>query len=130
MKVCITASGNNLKSSLDPRFGRCLYFLIVDGKGKLLKAVENTGVRAMRGAGISAGQIMAQEKVDAVITGNVGPNAFMVLDASGIEAFLSPTSMTVKQAFKAYKKGELEKAKTAVPCQGGFGRGFGRRGGR
>jgi len=30
MKVAITSSGNTLDALIDPRFGRCAYFIIVD----------------------------------------------------------------------------------------------------
>ena len=30
MKVCVTATANNLDAPVDPRFGRCAYFLLID----------------------------------------------------------------------------------------------------
>jgi len=135
MKICISATGDNLDAVLDPRFGRAVYFLIVDDKGNLIKALKNTGVQAMRGAGITAAQIVAKEKVDAVITGNVGPNAFMVLSGSGIKIFLANSRMSVRDVFKEYQEGKLQEAKGEVPFGPGFGvwpnqrrRGFGGRG--
>jgi predicted Fe-Mo cluster-binding NifX family protein len=129
MKICISATGNNLDSSLDPRFGRAMYFLIVDNKGKLIKTIKNAGVQAMRGAGITAAQIIAKEKVNVVITGNIGPNASMVLGSSGIKVFIGNPAMSVRDAFKEYQKGNLQEAKGAMPCGPGFGpgRGQGRR---
>lgn len=129
MKICISAAGNNLNMPLDPRFGRAMFFLIVDDKGKLIKAVKNTGVQAMQGAGITAAQIIANEKVDVVITGNIGPNAFMVLNTSGIKIFIGSPGMTVQDALEEYQKGRLQEVTEAVPGRPGFGPGFGQRGG-
>ncbi|XOB41546.1 MAG: NifB/NifX family molybdenum-iron cluster-binding protein [Candidatus Nealsonbacteria bacterium] len=128
MKICISATGNNLDAPLDPRFGRAMYFLIVDDKGKLIKAIKNTGVQAMRGAGITAAQIVAAEKVNVVITGNIGPNASMVLGSSGIKIFLGSPGMNVRDVFQEYQKGKLREATESVPCGPGFGPGFGQRG--
>jgi len=125
MKICISATGNNLDAALDPRFGRAVYFLIVDDKGKLIKAIKNTGVQAMRGAGITAAQIVAKEKVNVVITGNIGPNASMVLSSSGIKIFLGSPGMSVRDALQEYQKGKFQEATGVVPCRPGFGPGFG-----
>lgn len=130
MKICISSTGSTLNAPLDPRFGRAIYFLIVDDKGKLIKAIKNTGVQAMRGAGISAAQIVANEKVNIVITGNVGPNAFMVLNTSGIKIFIGSPGMKVQDVFKEYQNGNLQEIAEAVSCGPGFGRGQGNGQGR
>jgi len=128
MRICISAGSDNLNADLDPRFGRAMYFLIVNDKGKLIKAIKNTGVRAMQGAGITAAQIVAQEKVNAVITGNIGPNAAMVLGSLEIKIFLANPTMSVRDAFQQYQKGELKEVTRPAPCGPGFRRGLGQRG--
>ncbi|KPK78839.1 MAG: hypothetical protein AMJ89_00185 [candidate division Zixibacteria bacterium SM23_73] len=120
MKICISATGDNLNAALDPRFGRAVYFLVIDDKGKLIKSIKNTGVQAMRGAGITAAQIVAAEKVDAVITGNIGPNALMVLGSSGIKIFFGTPMMNIKDVIKEYQNGKLQEATGAVPCRPGL----------
>lgn len=124
MKICITAVGSKLSSEVDPRFGRCQYFLIIDENGELLKAIPNKGGQAMRGAGITAAQIIADERVDIVITGNVGPNAYMVLEQAGTKIFPGAFNMTAKQAFEMYKEGKLKEIDSSQAK--GFGPGFGR----
>ena len=130
MKICISSTGPTLNASLDPRFGRAIYFLIIDNKGKLVKAIKNTGVQAMRGAGISAAQIVANEKINIVITGNVGPNAFMVLNTSGIKIFIGRSGMKAKDVLKEYQNGNLQEITEAISCGPGFGRGQGQSRGR
>lgn len=124
MKICITAIGPELSSKVDPRFGRCAYFLIVDEKGNLEKAILNKAVQAMRGAGVTAAQIVASEKVDIIITGNVGPRAYMVLEQSNIKIFPESPDITAKEAFEMYKKGKLKEIRGTEAR--GFGPGFGR----
>jgi predicted Fe-Mo cluster-binding NifX family protein len=63
-------------------------------------------VGAARGAGIQTAQNAINAGVKAVISGHLGPNAFHVLTAAGIEVFTA-TNMTVREALDSYKKGEL-----------------------
>jgi len=128
MKICITAVGSKLSSEVDPRFGRCAYFLILDEKGKLLKTILNKAGQAMRGAGITAAQIIADEKINIIITGNIGPNAYMVLESSRVKILHGAFNATVKQAFEMYKKGELKEVDSTQGTS--FGPGLGRNQGR
>jgi len=109
MKICISSIGKNLSSAVDPRFGRCAYFLIVDSKetGKF-EVVKNTGTQAQHGAGVTAAQIVADKKVDAVISGNFGPNAYLVLSQAGIKCYVTLGSMSVKEALQSLNQGKLQ----------------------
>lgn len=109
MKVCVTAQGDNLDAPVDPRFGRCQYFVIVDPDTLQYEAVVNPNVDARGGAGIQSGQIMAEKGVEAVVTGNVGPNAYQTLTAVGISV-ITGAAGTVKQAIEKFKNGELRPA--------------------
>ncbi len=106
MKICVTAQGDNLDALVDPRFGRCQYFVIVDTDTIEFEAIKNPNIDARGGAGIQSGQIMADRQVKAVVTGNVGPNAFETLNAAGISV-ITGASGNVRQAVEKYKKGEL-----------------------
>jgi len=107
MKICITSEGDNLDASVDPRFGRCQFFMIVDPETLQYEAINNPNIDSRGGAGIQSGQIMAEKQVKAVLTGNVGPNAFQTLNTAGIPV-ITGASGTVRQAIDKYKKGELQ----------------------
>jgi len=130
MKIGVTAIADNLEAEIDPRFGRCRYFLIIDPETMEFEVLSNEGLGAMGGAGIAAAQAIAGRGVTVLITGNVGPNAFEALKASGIE-MLTGVSGTVKEAIENYKRGELQVS--VVPTVGahfGFGNGPGHGRGR
>ena len=107
MKICITSKGDNLDSYVDLRFGRCQYFIIADTDTMDFEAVQNPYVEAMGGAGIQAGQLIATKQVKAVLTGNVGPNAFSTLQAAEIE-IITGVSGNVRKVIERYKKGVLK----------------------
>lgn len=129
MKICVCATGPDLSSQVSSVFGRCNYFLIVDSETEEFKALQNSAIQDSRGAGVGASQLAVSEKAEAVICGNFGPNAFSVLQMSGIKIYPGVFGLTVKQAINKYNKGELNEMKIpSGPGAGGLGqgRGFGR----
>ncbi len=106
MKICISSLGTNLDSSVDPRFGRCPYFIIYNTENDTFEYFENGSRNAMGGAGIQAAQFVVEKGADAVISGNIGPNSFRVLAAANIKIY-SGVSGTVKEAIEKLKNGKL-----------------------
>jgi predicted Fe-Mo cluster-binding NifX family protein len=126
MKVCVSATSNNLDAPLDPRFGRCLYLIVVDPETMQFEAIPNLAASSTGGAGIQAAQTIVGKGVKVVITGNVGPNAFGALSAAGIE-IMTGASGTVKEVIENFKKGQLEKT-DAPTVNGHIGMGGGQGG--
>jgi len=112
MKVCVTAKGSDLQAAVDRRFGRCQYFLFVDTEDLSCKAVENPFREIMGGAGIQAGQLIAKEGAQALLTGNVGPNAFDVLSNTGVDIYTDAEG-TVKEAVRKLAQGNWQKTESA-----------------
>ena len=111
MKVAITANGQKMESSVDLRFGRAKYFILVDTATGEHEVTDNSqNVNAAQGAGIQTGQNVVNMGAEAVITGNVGPKAFRVLEAAGIKIYLCPEGTTVAQAVQSLETGELKQA--------------------
>ncbi len=52
MKICVSATADNLEVSLYPRFGRCLYLIVVDSETMQFKAIPNMAAGVTGGAGI------------------------------------------------------------------------------
>jgi len=107
MKICITAQGKTLNDQIDPRFGRCQFFIVVDTDTLDFEVVENQSAQYSGGAGIQSGQLVASKGVKAVLTGNVGPNAFQTLTAGGIKIYTG-LSGKIRDAVEKYKGGSLK----------------------
>jgi len=109
MKVAVSASGGSLEAQVDPRFGRCQYFVIVDTDTMTFETIPNPSANVTSGAGIQVAQAIVKKDVQAVITGSVGPNAFQVLSNAGIKIMTS-ASGTVREVVERFKKGQLQEA--------------------
>jgi predicted Fe-Mo cluster-binding NifX family protein len=107
MKIAITASGGELTSAVDPRFGRCQHFIIYDTDAKaVVEVLENPAAQAAGGAGIQAGQLVVNKGVKVVLTGNVGPNAADVLSGGGVAVYTG-ISGTVQETVDIFMSGGL-----------------------
>ena len=106
MKVAVSSYGKDLNSQIDPRFGRCAYFLIVDTDDMSFEAFENKSVSLTSGAGIQAAQFVISKGAKAVMTGNCGPKAIQTLSAAGVKLFTGHTESVIK-ALEKYKSSDL-----------------------
>lgn len=105
MKIAVSSYGKDLNSQIDPRFGRCAYFLIVNTDDMSFEAFENKGVSLSGGAGIQAGQFVVSKGAEAVITDNCGPKAVQTLSAAGVELFTGHTGSVI-EALEKYKNAD------------------------
>ena len=107
MKIAVSASDPELSSPVDPRFGRCAYFLFVDSETMQFEAAENPNVASSSGAGIQSAQLVAKKGANVLLTGSCGPNAFQTLQAAGVEVVVGVTG-TVQDAVQQFKSGKLQ----------------------
>ncbi len=107
MQILVTSSGRTLDAPTSPVFGRCPVYILVDPQSMAFEAIDNPALGAPGGAGVQAAQFVVQRGVQAVITGNVGPNAYQVFQSAGIPVYIFGQG-TVRQAVEAYKEGRLQ----------------------
>jgi len=130
MKIAVSSNGKDLNSQIDPRFGRCEYFLIVNTDDMSFEAIENKGASLSGGAGIEAALLAISKGAKAVITGNCGPKAAQTLSSAGVDLLVDYAG-TVKDAIEKYKSPDLTSTKNtkSEPAEyiqrPSFGRGLG-----
>jgi len=113
MKIAVTSQGKELTSEIDLRFGRAKFLLVVDTETGDFEVHDNElNLNAVQGAGIQTGQNIADLGVEAVITGNVGPNAFKTLNAANVKIFLAD-KQTVADAIDSFKADKLKEVDQA-----------------
>ncbi len=113
MKLAISAKCPGLGAQVSPRFGRSEYFVIVDSDELESESIKNPNMGAMSTAGVKSSQMLADRKVQVVLTDNVGPNAFQALSNAGIQ-IMTGISGTVREAIRQFNSGQLRPASEAT----------------
>ncbi|MBN2258011.1 MAG: NifB/NifX family molybdenum-iron cluster-binding protein [Anaerolineaceae bacterium] len=109
MKIILSAQTPDINSPIERRFGRCPYLLEVDTETDEWQALSNPGVGQSGGAGVAAAQLVVDQKGEAVISGDFGPNAANALKAASLPMYLyNLECTTVQQAVEQFKLGQLE----------------------
>ena len=139
MKIAVSSTGPTLEDQVDPRFGRCSYFLIVNPASMEFEALPNTNAELGGGAGIQSAKLVLEKGASVILTGNCGPNAVQVFEQGGAHIVTGVSGM-VTQAVQQFAAGSLKPSNTAQPAgrysaaggrgMGGGGRGMGGGGGR
>ncbi len=112
MKIALSSTGKDLASDVDVRFGRAPYFILVDSETMNYEVIENPNVQVGGGAGVGSAKIVVEKGAQVVISGNIGPNAFQVLESTGIE-IISGVSGKIREVVEKYRKGELKRSEKA-----------------
>ncbi len=116
MKIAITSYGKDLSSKVDRSFGRAKWFIVVDTESGIFEAHDNKqNVSLPQGAGIQAGQNVANLGVGVILTGNIGPNAYRTLSAASVKIFLIEKGIeTAQDALSEWKAGRLKEVAEAT----------------
>ncbi len=132
--VVSSQSKGGLDDMVSPMFGRCPAYTVVDVdlEQKEVKDVTtqtNPAMQVFGGAGIQAAQLVGTLGATAVITGNLGPNAFIALQQLGIKIHAGVFGISVREVVNQYLAGKLAPVTgPTAPMHAGMdrGRGMGR----
>lgn len=114
MRVAISATGKGGSAKADLRFGRAAFFVICDTESGERITISNEATASAHGAGIRAAQTVIDSGAEAVITGNIGPNAMEVLMAGRIKVFVGD-ERTVNELAEACQNGTLPEMSAPRP---------------
>jgi predicted Fe-Mo cluster-binding NifX family protein len=125
MRIAVSTTAPSLDAEVDPRFGRCQHFIIIDPQTMEFEALDNSNATASGGAGISTAQMIAGKGVEVVLTGNCGPNAYRTLSAAEVRV-ITGVSGKIKDAIEDFKAGKLQaSSQPSVGDHYGMGMGIG-----
>jgi predicted Fe-Mo cluster-binding NifX family protein len=93
---------------VDPRFGRTAGFVLFDSESGSAEYLDNSAEQdSAKGTGVKAAQLIAKAGAQALITGQLGPNAAQFLRKSGIKIYAC-SSGTVREAIQMLQENGLE----------------------
>lgn len=121
MKIAITATKPQFDATFDQRFGRCAYFIVIERDSRAWQSLTNPAAEARGGAGTLAAQFVAQQGVQAVVSGKFGPNAYTALQTAGIR-MVEAQGGNVETLLDAFLAGELREV-TSPTAAGKHGSG-------
>ena len=108
MKVAIPAHSGSLNSQVHPRFGRAPHFVVVDTDGGEITLHDNRrNASATHCVGLHVAGSLLELGIDAVITCDIGPEAFAQLQADNVKVH-AVGSATVKEAVEQLVAGQLD----------------------
>ena len=110
MKIAISSAGKKITDNISDVFARCPYFIIAeirDEKVQKVEAMENKIANQLGQAGIAAAQLMAENDVEAIITGNIGPRAMDALRQFNIGVYYDKG--VIEEALQKFISKSLEK---------------------
>ena len=105
MKIAVAAEGQEPQSSPADRFARAPWFLVFDGDGTFLEAVNM--VAGEHGAAAAAVGLLANRGVGMLIAPRLGPNAVSALATAGMKAYLSE-GVTAADCVTRYLSGQAK----------------------
>lgn len=103
MKLAIPVTDKSIKASIDDRFGRAEYFLILDLSNDKVDFYENEFKDDNSGAGQKVVSFLNDKGVQYVITPELGPKAKVALKEFDIIVYKRGEITDIKEAIEAFK---------------------------
>lgn len=109
MKLAIALKENEYNSSVDERFGRAPFFIIIDSDTKEFEIIENEAKDEATGAGLKAVKNLLKYEIDIIIAGEIGPKAGELIYDLEIPTFKFKDLEKVDEIVNAFNENTLEK---------------------
>lgn len=104
MKIAIPSEGQTITSLVSSTLGRAPFLIIFDDQIMESQSVANPGFTARDGSGVEATDLIIKNKVDVLLTREIGRKAYSVLMKEHIEIQLLKSGGIVKSVLNKYLK--------------------------
>ena len=103
MKIAIAASENNIKSQIDPHFGRCNWYCIFDTETKETVFIENTTRHQIEKAGREAVDFLSGKGISIAIAGRFGSKVVEAFRTNQIQMIVPEKKKTINEIINQIK---------------------------
>ncbi len=107
MKIAVSIRTSESGPTVEQRFGRTPQIYILDEESGEEQILDNPFADGAGGVGPKVVQLLMNNDVKAVITGQVGGNALAALRNSGIQIYTCEQGVPVEDALGKYRAGTL-----------------------
>lgn len=97
MKIAIAASENHMKSVVDPHFGRCNWFCIVDSETRKAEFIENSSRHHHEKAGHEAAVFLIGRGINLAIAGRFGSKVVEIFRTSNVQMVIPEQQQTIQE---------------------------------
>jgi predicted Fe-Mo cluster-binding NifX family protein len=106
MKIAFASNTNNIKTIIDPLFGRCNWFCIYDTDLQSYSFTKNLVNNNQNNAGTDAAGILISEGVNIAVSGRFGSKASDILRKNNIQMVIPQNQITIEDFINQiqYKK--------------------------
>ncbi len=108
MRIAISITAGGTEGKVSGRFGRCPFFMIYDIESGEYEVIPNPATAMSGGAGSKAAEIIIEKDCEAIISGNIGPNAYRALKAANVKMYTAQDGSNIEETIEKFKNGELE----------------------
>ena len=102
MKIAVMSYGNSKDSLVSERFARTPYIIIYDTIADNYLTIENSGSKSKNGAGPQTANLIINNKVDILLTKELGVKAYSVMAKEHIKIELIESGDNVESVIKNF----------------------------
>ena len=113
VRIAVASHGEGMDARLEPGFGDCVSFTIVNPQTKEWDAVRVEHGAASHAATLDGVRTVVRNGAGVVITPQLSAGCRMALQALAVEVYLAPAGITVREAIALYEQGRLQETGSA-----------------
>jgi predicted Fe-Mo cluster-binding NifX family protein len=103
MIIAISASEDQLKSIIDPHFGRCDWYCLYDTDTRKFSFLENTFRYQQEQAGFDAAKFLLTKGIKIVVAGRFGSKVIDVFKENDVQMIIPQTEQTISKFINSFK---------------------------